>query len=127
MLGLATAGAAAQSQPFGRDSAVRLLADVRRIATPEGIDTLLTVDAGDSKQWIPIRGLNRANPVLLMIHGGLGSPMMPTTWAFQKPWEDFFTVVQWDQRGAGKNCLATDTAKARARSPSNGSSKTPRR
>ena len=27
--------------------------------------------------------------------------MMPTSWAWQKPWEDFFTVVQWDQRGAG--------------------------
>jgi pimeloyl-ACP methyl ester carboxylesterase len=28
--------------------------------------------------------------------------MMPVSWTFQHPWEDFFTVVQWDQRGAGK-------------------------
>ena len=28
--------------------------------------------------------------------------MMPESWTFQRPWEDFFTVVQWDQRGAGK-------------------------
>ncbi len=55
------------------------------------------------KQWISIRGLNRANPVLLFIHGGPGYPTMPMSWAFQKPWEDFFTVVQWDQRGVGKN------------------------
>ena len=27
---------------------------------------------------------------------------MGMSWAFQKPWEDFFTVVQWDQRGVGK-------------------------
>jgi len=28
--------------------------------------------------------------------------MMAESWTFQRPWEDFFTVVQWDQRGAGK-------------------------
>lgn len=28
--------------------------------------------------------------------------MMPLSWTFQRPWEDYFTVVQWDQRGAGK-------------------------
>jgi len=28
--------------------------------------------------------------------------MMPISWTYQRPWEDFFTVVQWDQRGAGK-------------------------
>jgi proline iminopeptidase len=40
------------------------------------------------------------------VHGGPGSPMMPESWTFQKPWEDFFTVVQWDQRGAGKTFSA---------------------
>jgi pimeloyl-ACP methyl ester carboxylesterase len=34
--------------------------------------------------------------------------MMPVSWAFQTPWEDFFTVVQWDQRGVGKNYLESD-------------------
>jgi pimeloyl-ACP methyl ester carboxylesterase len=29
--------------------------------------------------------------------------MLPLSWSFQAPWEDFFTVVQWDQRGAGKS------------------------
>ncbi|MGH7108628.1 MAG: alpha/beta fold hydrolase, partial [Acetobacteraceae bacterium] len=32
--------------------------------------------------------------------------MMPESWTFQRPWEDFFTVVQWDQRGAGKTFSA---------------------
>ena len=31
--------------------------------------------------------------------------MMPQGWAFQRPWEDWFTVVQWDQRGAGRTYL----------------------
>jgi pimeloyl-ACP methyl ester carboxylesterase len=35
---------------------------------------------------------------------------MAMSWAFEKPWEDFFTVVQWDQRGMGKNFIGTDTA-----------------
>jgi len=85
------------------------IADLRKISTPEGIEALEEVSIGGSRQWISIRGLNRANPVLLMIHGGPGSPTMPISWAFQTPWEDFFTVVQWDQRAAGKNFRTADT------------------
>src|SRR3546814_20546503 len=33
---------------------------------------------------------------------------MPMAWAFQRPWEDFFTVVQWDQSGAGKSFPLND-------------------
>jgi pimeloyl-ACP methyl ester carboxylesterase len=67
-----------------------------------GINELKEVDIGGIKQWINVRGNNPANPILLFVHGGPGSPMMPESWTFQRPWEDFFTVVQWDQRGAGK-------------------------
>lgn len=63
---------------------------------------------GGDRQWISIRGRNRANPVLLVIHGGPGTPTMPLAWAFQNPWEDFFTVVQWDQRGVGRNADGAD-------------------
>ena len=27
---------------------------------------------------------------------------MPVSWTYQAPWEDYFTVVNWDQRGVGK-------------------------
>jgi len=94
---------------WSRDSITAKLADLRKIHTPEGIEVLEQIDVGGTKQWISIRGLNKANPVLLMIHGGPGSPVMAMSWAFQKPWEDFFTVVQWDQRGMGKNFVTTDT------------------
>jgi pimeloyl-ACP methyl ester carboxylesterase len=94
---------------WSRDSITAKLADLRKIHTPEGIEALEQIDVGGTKQWISIRGLNKANPVLLMIHGGPGSPVMAMSWAFQKPWEDFFTVVQWDQRGMGKNFVTTDT------------------
>src|SRR3546814_5177223 len=33
---------------------------------------------------------------------------MPTTWEFQRPLEEYFTVVNYDQRGAGKTFLAND-------------------
>jgi pimeloyl-ACP methyl ester carboxylesterase len=33
---------------------------------------------------------------------------MPIAWSFQRPWEDFFTVVQWDQRGAGRSFPLND-------------------
>jgi proline iminopeptidase len=38
---------------------------------------------------------------------------MPTSWTFQNDWEDFFTVVQWDQRGSGKTYAANDPAKVK--------------
>lgn len=97
--------------PMSRDSIAGRIADLQRIHTPEGIDTLEAVEVNGSTQWISIRGLNRANPILLVVHGGPASPLMGMTWAYQKPWEDFFTVVNWDQRGIGKNFSAADTAR----------------
>jgi len=91
-----------------RDYITARLADLRKIHTPEGIEALEEVTLGGTRQWVSIRGMNRANPVLLFIHGGPGTPMMPLTWAYQAPWEDFFTVVQWDQRGVGKNAVTSD-------------------
>lgn len=88
---------------FRRMAVTKSIKALGRINTPEGIDELKQLSINGIKQWVSIRGLNRDNPVLLFIHGGPGSPSMPLSWAFQKPWEDFFTVVQWDQRGAGKN------------------------
>lgn len=92
-----------------RDSIVARIRDLRKISTPEGIDTLQQLSIDGSRQWISIRGLNRQNPILLMIHGGPGAPMMGSAWAYQGPWEDFFTVVHWEQRGVGKNHATADT------------------
>ncbi|MEZ4584832.1 MAG: alpha/beta hydrolase [Gemmatimonadales bacterium] len=97
--------------PMPRDSIADRLADLTRIHTPEGIEVTEPVEVNGSTQWITIRGLNRANPILLLVHGGPGSAMLGMSWAFQKPWEDFFTVVNWDQRGVGKNFATADTAR----------------
>lgn len=81
-----------------------ILAEAEAIA-PGGIDDLKTVTLGGVRQWIHVRGNDQANPVLLLLHGGPGSPLMGKSWIFQRSWEDYFTVVEWDQRGAGKSFL----------------------
>ena len=82
--------------------AQRSIANSRAIHSPDGINTLEPISIGGIEQWIEIRGQSAKNPILLIIHGGPGSAFIPVARAFQDPWEKYFTVVQWDQRGAGK-------------------------
>lgn len=72
------------------------------ISSAKGIDEASFVTIGGIEQWVKIRGQDRANPVLLFLHGGPGD--VTSCWAFAlfAPWEEQFTVVQWDQRGAGR-------------------------
>jgi pimeloyl-ACP methyl ester carboxylesterase len=56
-----------------------------------------------------VRGLDKNNPVILFVHGGPASPVSPLMWMFQSPLEEYFTVVNYDQRASGKTYLANDT------------------
>ncbi len=58
-----------------------------------------------------MRGQDRSNPIILFVHGGPAAPITPTMWEFQRPIEEYFTVVHWDQRGAGKTLLESDPEK----------------
>lgn len=80
------------------------------IHSPQGIESLEAVAIGGVEQWIHIRGQDRCNPILLYVHGGPASTMMPTAHLYQALWESHFTVVQWDQRGAGKSYGGEDIA-----------------
>lgn len=66
----------------------------------ESICTQTYVRLGGIDQWIWIAGEHRDNPVLLMVHGGPGDVQWPQERHY-KSWEKDFTVVLWDQRGAG--------------------------
>jgi proline iminopeptidase len=102
---------AAEPGPHNRSDATKIVSDMRRIVTPNGVERLEKVRIGGIDQWLNIRGQDRRNPVLLMIHGGPGFVSMPLSWYFQRGWEEYFTVVQWDQRGAGKTYTSNDPAK----------------
>ncbi len=102
---------AAPAKPFTRATATGIVRDLQKVVTSNGIDKQIAIEVGGTKQWITIRGRDLNNPILLFIHGGPAAPEMPTSWTFQNGWEDYFTVVQWDQRGSGKTYNANDPAK----------------
>jgi pimeloyl-ACP methyl ester carboxylesterase len=100
-----------KSNVFTEDQARAIIANLQKVVTPHGVDLQAQIPVGGAKQWITVRGRDLGNPILLFIHGGPAAPEMPTSWTFQNPWEDYFTVVQWDQRGSGKTYLANDPKK----------------
>lgn len=77
--------------------------EIRKIVTPRGIQQEEFVEIGGTRQWISIRARDRDAPIMLVIHGGPGFTLSPVTDYFMRDWEEFFTVVQWDQRAAGKS------------------------
>lgn len=115
MAGLALLGAgseAAWAQDVPAEDrytpAREVVAEIGEIVTPDGVQENLVVELGGIPQAINVRGADRGNPILLFLHGGPGAVEMPMAWSFQRPWEDYFTVVQWDQRAAGKTYAMSD-------------------
>jgi len=104
--GRATQPAAQPANAPAVPSPREIIRDAQRITTPNGIDELRAVQIGGIQQWLSVRGNDRRNPILLFVHGGPGSTELPVSWLYQRPWEDYFTVVQWDQRGAGKTAAS---------------------
>jgi pimeloyl-ACP methyl ester carboxylesterase len=89
-------------------AAREVVKDLNRIVAPTGVQETYKTKIGGIEQWLSVRGQDRSNPIILFVHGGPASPLMPTMWQFQRPIEEFFTVVNWDQRGAGKTLGETD-------------------
>src|SRR5215469_18919899 len=87
-------GSAGRTPPF-RDSAGSIV--------PDAIAEVSWVQLGGVDQWVLIRGRSRANPLLVILHGGPGSSETALFRAFNSEIEDAFTVVYWDQRGAGRS------------------------
>ncbi|HEX8817970.1 MAG TPA: alpha/beta hydrolase [Terriglobales bacterium] len=103
-----TAQAANTPSAMSRKDITDIIAADRKIVSPRGIEELIPVPINGATQWLSIRGRDTRNPVLLFLHGGPGSPTMPVDFTFQSPWEDYFTVVEWDQRGTGKTYASND-------------------
>jgi pimeloyl-ACP methyl ester carboxylesterase len=62
------------------------------------------VTLGGIEQWITIRGADRTNPVMLVVHGGPGDAQSAFRGTYAI-YEKDFTIVQWDQPGAGRTYL----------------------
>ena len=87
------------------------LTAVYSVKSCEGVEELKPINIGGVDQWLHIRGRNRKNPILLYLHGGPGSPMIGMMDAIQRPWEDYFNIVHWDQRQTGKSYYPADDDK----------------
>jgi len=111
-LGMLCAGAVAQENADARNlaGARAAIEDLQRIVAPHGVQESYKTRIGGIDQWINVRGQDRANPMILFVHGGPASPITPTMWQFQRPIEEYFTVANYDQRGAGKTYGETDPA-----------------
>lgn len=72
----------------------------------KSIAVLKEVNIGGSGQWVLERSENTDNPVILFLHGGPGTSQLTSNRRNTKRLEKFFTVVNWDQRGAGKSYAA---------------------
>jgi len=90
------------------EGAREIVRDLNRIVAPDGIQASYKTRIGGIDQWINVRGQDKANPVLLFVHGGPAAPNTPSLWQFQRPLEEYFTVANWDQRGAGKTYNEVD-------------------
>ncbi|MGK5050058.1 alpha/beta fold hydrolase [Janthinobacterium sp. RB2P8] len=66
------------------------------------VTTTLTPDIGGIKQVVEIKTDDASKPVLLFLSGGPGSSMIKGADAFTNRLKSRFTIVQWDQRDAGK-------------------------
>jgi len=65
------------SPPTSRAQATAIIANARKIVTPNGVERLQKVRIGGIDQWVSIRGADRRNPVLIVLHGGPGYVSMP--------------------------------------------------
>ena len=72
-------------------------------AGPGGVTALERIRIGGSDQWILERSEDIRNPVVLFLHGGPGTSQLTSNRRDTRGLEKYFTVVNWDQRGAGKS------------------------
>lgn len=73
------------------------------LALPGSIAEAAYRRLGGLDQWVMIRGERITNPPLILLHGGPGWSETAFFRHFNAPVEKAFTVVYWDQRGAGKS------------------------
>lgn len=77
------------------------LRDAQGALIPGSIAERVTIEIGGVPQGMIIQSANPSNPVLLFLHGGPGMPEFFLQSTHPTGLEQDFTVVWWEQRGAG--------------------------
>src|ERR1044072_7455006 len=72
------------------ESARAIVADLGHIVAPDGVQESYKTRIGGLDQWLNVRGQDKDNPIILMVHGGPAAPVTPSLWQFQRPLEDYF-------------------------------------
>jgi pimeloyl-ACP methyl ester carboxylesterase len=72
--------------------------------------TLERISIGGADQWVLERSDDVSNPIVLYLHGGPGTSQLTWNRRNTRELERSFTVVNWDQRGAGKSYSAIHDA-----------------
>ncbi|MDR0220528.1 MAG: alpha/beta hydrolase [Lachnospiraceae bacterium] len=83
-----------------------------KIETAAGIEESWYFVEGDVKQYVQMRGEDIANPIIIVIHGGPGTPMAYYSYYWQAPLESGYTIIHYDQRGAGNTYFHSEDAEA---------------
>ena len=68
---------------------------------PGSISEKIRININGVQQGMFIKSKDVNNPVFLFVHGGPGMPEYWLTQRYPTGLEDYFTVVWWEQRGAG--------------------------
>jgi pimeloyl-ACP methyl ester carboxylesterase len=92
---------------------MKLLKDKDGIDIKGSILEKTFIEIGGIQQGFFLRAENPENPVILSLHGGPGDPEFPMITYFESSirLERYFTIVYWEQRGAGMSlCRSIDPA-----------------
>src|ERR1041385_5391682 len=77
--------------------------DARGEILPDSVAEVRYLKLGGLDQWVMIRGENVTNPPLILLHGGPGLSETAFFRHYNALLEKSFSVVYWDQRGAGRS------------------------
>ncbi|MEH7251609.1 alpha/beta hydrolase, partial [Neobacillus niacini] len=75
----------------------------QHIKGKNSISVLEQVEINGGNHEIMIRGNDKDHPVIIVVHGGPGTPEMSYADQYQDLLETHFTVVHYDQRASGKS------------------------